>query len=81
MKIISPLGMHARPASELVKMLRGCSSKVTFSFRGKQADASSMLSLLSLGLKCGSEVDVSAEGPDEFDVLAEVEEFILHMDK
>lgn len=79
--IASPLGMHARPASELVKMLRGYSSKVTFTFGGKSANAASILSLLTLGLKQGSVVTVSAEGADEAAVLDAVSEFVDKMDR
>ena len=55
-------GMHARPAGELVKLARSLSPvKLSICSGGKCANATSMLSLLALGLKCGSELSVKAE--------------------
>lgn len=79
--IESPLGMHARPASDLVKMLKGFSSKVSLTCGEKKANAASILSLLSLGLKHGSVITVSADGEDEKAVLDAVVDFIAKMDR
>lgn len=71
------MGLHARPASELVKMVKGFApSKVTLSNGVKTVNAASMLSLLSLGLKNGTEVEVTVDGGDEASVLSEICSFI-----
>lgn len=70
-------GMHARPAGELVKLVKGLApSKITIGTDVKTVNAASMLSLLSLGLKSGTEITVSVEGGDEDTALAAVLEFI-----
>lgn len=73
----SPSGLHARPAGDLVKLVRSLSpSKITLSNGAKTVNAASMLSVLSLGLKNGTEVTVTAEGGDERAAAEAVASFI-----
>ncbi|MBR5042533.1 MAG: HPr family phosphocarrier protein [Bacteroidales bacterium] len=73
----APTGLHARPASELVKLVKGFAPTVVrISTAERSVNAASMLSLLSLGLKCGSELEVSVEGGDEQAVLEAVASFV-----
>ncbi|MCQ2140717.1 MAG: HPr family phosphocarrier protein [Bacteroidales bacterium] len=75
--ITAPNGLHARPVGELVKLVKSfADSAVTLSTPVKTVKASSMLSILSLGLKQGSEVEVKVEGGDEAQVLEAVSSFI-----
>ena len=61
--ITAPNGMHARPAGELVKLIRGLApARITLRTAAREASAVSILSLLALGLKHGTEVEVCAEG-------------------
>jgi PTS hybrid protein len=53
-------GLHARPASEFVKLASGFDA--TVSVNG--VDAKSLLRIMSLGLAAGAEVSVEAVGPD-----------------
>lgn len=70
-------GIHARPASELVKMVKGFApAKVTLKANGKSANGGSMISLLALGLKKGTEVEVCAEGENEAETAAAVADFL-----
>ena len=51
----APTGLHARPAGELVKLVKGLEgSKVTITCGERSVNAASMLSLLSLGIKSGT---------------------------
>ena len=73
----APTGLHARPAGELVKLVKGFKdSIVKISAEGKTANAASMLSVLALGSKSGTELEVSVEGGDERAVLDAVTGFI-----
>ncbi len=74
--LTAPSGMHARPAGELVKLVKSLDGKITLATDVKAVPASSMLSLLSLGLKSGTEIEVRAEGGDEQGNLQKVVEFI-----
>ncbi len=73
--ITDPAGIHARPAGLLVKQAQPYESDVTIIKDGKEGNAKSMLSVMGLGAKTGEEVTVRAEGPDEDDVITELEAF------
>jgi phosphotransferase system HPr (HPr) family protein len=75
--LTAPDGLHARPAGELVKLVKSLAgSAVSISSGGRKVNAASMLSLLSLGLKCGSELEVSVDGGDETAAMEAVTAFI-----
>ena len=75
--ITAPNGMHARPAGELVKLIRGLApARITLRTAAREASAVSILSLLALGLKHGTEVEVCAEGGDEAAAVRAVSAFI-----
>ena len=72
-------GLHARPAGEFVKLVKSLApSKVTIGTDVKTVNAGSMLSLLSLGLKCGTEVTLSVDGGEEAASLSAVVDFIAN---
>lgn len=61
------LGIHARPAGMLVKEVKNYDSKVTITRKedGKSADASRLMAVMSLAVKCGQTVEVSVDGGNE----------------
>lgn len=59
------LGIHARPAALLVNEVKKYSSKVTVGCGGRTADASRLMAVMALGVKCGQEVIVTIDGADE----------------
>lgn len=64
--VAAPNGLHARPVGEIVKTAKSFpDSVVTISSGEKTVKATSMLSILSLGLKKGAEVEIRADGGDE----------------
>ncbi|NLK78832.1 MAG: HPr family phosphocarrier protein [Clostridiales bacterium] len=74
-KVTDEVGIHARPAGLLVKEAKGFDSKVTISCNGKSADATKLMAIMSLGVKCGNEVTVTVEGDNEEEVAAQMEKF------
>ena len=73
--ITDEVGLHARPAGLLVKEAKKYASKVTVSAGGKNADATRLMAIMSMGVKQGTEVTVSVEGEDEDTAVAEIEKF------
>jgi phosphocarrier protein HPr len=72
-KIASPVGLHARPASQFVKAAAKHPGPVSIARPGTDpVDARSMLSVLSLAIGHGEEVVISAEGEGAEAVLAEL---------
>lgn len=59
------VGIHARPAGLLVKEAKKYESKVSITKDGKSAEATKLMALMGLGVKCGESVEVSVEGADE----------------
>lgn len=64
--IKAPEGLHARPAGDLAKLAKSFPGTRTLISNGvREVNAASVLSILSLGLKKGTEVEIKADGPDE----------------
>lgn len=65
--ILNKSGLHARPASDFVKEAGKFSSKITIRRldEDEEANAKSIVFLLSLGIGQGVEVEISAKGDDE----------------
>ncbi len=74
-EIKDAVGIHARPAGLLVKEPKGFQSKTLLQKGEKSADLTKLMALMSLGVKCGDTVTVSAEGPDEDAAIAVLEAF------
>lgn len=67
-------GIHARPAGLIVQCAKGFQSSLTLWRGEKSADCRKLFSLMQLGVKCGDEVMVTADGADEDAAIAELEE-------
>lgn len=75
--VTAPNGLHARPVGEIVKIAKSFpDSTVTISSGEKSVKATSILSILSLGLKKGTEVEVRADGGDEAGAVKTIVKFI-----
>ncbi len=68
--ITSSQGLHARPAAELVEAMKGFDSSVKIQVGEKTADTKSIMSVLALGAKTGSEATVEADGPQADEAMA-----------
>lgn len=68
-------GIHARPAGALVKQAAGYACKVTIKKGAREVDAKRIMGIMSLGVKCGMEVTVKADGEGEEQAIAELEAF------
>lgn len=74
--ITDALGIHARPAGLLAKAAQGFPDTVITVHAGeRQARATQLIRLLSLGAKQGDRLRVTAEGGDEEAALTAVEDF------
>ena len=63
--IKNPTGLHLRPAGILCREAMKFKSSVTFTFKNTTANAKSVLSVLGACVKCGDEIEIFCEGPDE----------------
>ncbi len=70
-------GIHARPAGNLVKLVKGLTdSKVMIEKGGKSVDVTKLMMLMGLGVKCGDTVTFTVEGGDEEAAAKAVEDFM-----
>ena len=69
------LGIHARPAGLLVKEAKKFPSDCTITKDGKTKKLTQLMMLMSLGVKNGDTVTVSAEGEDEDTAIEALKEF------
>ena len=69
------VGIHARPAGMLVKEAKKYASKVVLSKDGKTAEATKLMAVMGLGVKCGHTVDVEVTGEDEDTAYEAMKEF------
>ena len=75
----NPSGLHARPAALFVRTAGQFGSKVTVANPAADkgpVDAKSILSVLTLGVSSGAEIEVSAEGDDAEAALAAIREAV-----
>ena len=63
--ITDEVGIHARPAGLLVKEAKKYASKVVIKANGKSAEATRLMAIMGMGVKCGQTVEVEVTGDDE----------------
>lgn len=68
----SSTGLHARPATLLVKKASSFKSDVSVEFNGKKANVKSLIGVLSLGITKDSTIKVIVSGDDETLALEEI---------
>lgn len=69
-------GLHARPATLLVKRASSFKSDVSIEFNGKKANVKSLIGVLSLGVTKGANITVTATGDDETLAAEEIAKLI-----
>ena len=72
----NPSGLHLKPAGLLCNMAIQYKSLITFTHGDGTANAKSVLSVLGACVKCGDEIELVCEGPDEEKALKESTEAI-----
>ena len=74
--ITDELGIHARPAGLLVKEAAKFQADIKIKKGEKEADAKRIFGIMGLAAKKGDEIVLTADGADEADAIAAIEEFL-----
>lgn len=74
--ILNKLGIHARPAAQFVKLANKYQSHITVEKDGEEVDGKSIMGLMMLAAGHGSTILVKAEGEDEGEALAALEDLV-----
>ena len=69
-------GLHARPAADLVRLAGKFRSDLKLTKDDITVDSKSIMGVLMLAAECGSELLITAEGPDEEEAMNAVAEFL-----
>ena len=69
------LGIHARPAGMLVKEAKKYDSKIVLSQDGKKAEATKLIAIMGVAVKCGQTVAVEISGNDEEEAFEGMKSF------
>lgn len=68
-KILNKLGIHARPAAEIVKTAGKFKSSVTIVRDDLEVNAKSIMGVMMLAAGKGSRIVLETDGPDESDAI------------
>ena len=75
-KIIDPIGLHARPASKITNEASKYKSDIKIVMDGKSANAKSLINLMALGVKKNNKIEIQAKGLDEADAIAGIQKVL-----
>ena len=73
--ITSAEGIHARPATALVKLTKNYKSVISIKKGERVVKLNSLLNILSLAAKGGETISIIADGEDETDAMAAIDLF------
>jgi phosphocarrier protein HPr len=62
--IVNSLGLHARPAAQIVQTANGHRSEIHLAKDGTEVNAKSIMGVLTLAASRGSQLTVTCEGED-----------------
>ncbi len=62
--IVNPLGLHARPAAQHVRLASGITSDVRIEKDGMEVNGKSIMGVMMLAAECGSAIRIRADGDD-----------------
>jgi len=78
--VIDPIGLHARPASQIVKLVKDSGVTVLVGREGENSvKANSPLMLMALKIKTGETLKVTVETDDEgqaTSIVAQIQDFL-----
>jgi len=67
--IINKLGLHARPAAQLVKTAGRFSSEIFFKKGNLEVNGKSIMGVMMLAAEMGAQITITADGEDEQEAL------------
>ena len=72
LKVKNKLGLHARPAAQLVETTKKFKSEITISKNDVQVNVKSIRGVMMLAAEVGSALVISADGEDAQEALQEI---------
>ena len=69
-------GLEARPVAQLVQVASQFNSEIYVEIGKKKVNAKSIMAVMSLGVKQGNEITITADGADEEEAIAEIQKVL-----
>lgn len=74
--INNKLGLHARASAKFVNVTTKYQSSIQVSNNDKSINGKSIMGVMMLAAKKGTQLEINIDGPDEKDMLNDIEELI-----
>ena len=71
-----PTGLEARPVALLVQVASQYESRIYVEIAEKKVNAKSIMGMMSLGIAEGEQVTIIADGADEENAVADIEQYL-----
>ncbi|MFN3193934.1 MAG: HPr family phosphocarrier protein [Aureliella sp.] len=71
-RVVNPMGIHMRPADLISRAAGQFDSNIEIEKEGTVVDCKSIMSLLTLGARQGSELQLRAQGDDAEQAVSEI---------
>ena len=69
-------GLHARPANMFIKTASEFKSAIKVAKEGKEVDGKRLLAIMTLGVRQGESITITADGEDEKEAIAALEKLV-----
>ena len=74
--VVNAQGFHMRPAGVFAGEMGKSQSDVTIMFGGRPVNAKSLMNIIAACIKCGAEIEIVCDGPDEQAALDKAVEMV-----
>ena len=78
-RITNEQGIHARPATTLVKVAMEYESDITLTALKKTVDFKSIMGVMSLGIYSGTTIEIKCDGQDEEQAMEALSKAIVEL--
>jgi len=78
-QVVNRLGLHARPAADLVRCARQFRSDIEFRVHGSRHSAKRVIDVLLAGLNHGARFTIVAHGPDAQVAVESLASYVRHL--
>lgn len=73
--VVNDLGMHARPAAKIAEMVMEARGEIRLTKGAIQADASSIIDILTLNAVKGTCLEIQADTPEDEPIVKKIQMF------
>ena len=78
-EIRNPSGLHIRPGTDFVRRARAFASEIQVRKGDRTGSAKSLVKLLQIGISQGDSIELTCDGADQREALAELTQFLAEL--